>query len=253
MCLNEPPPSTVRFLADALVLNPIANRAFPDADQNSTARTPDEIEIFQSWYITLLTRNGMHITEQDREEMRLRGIPPIPEHMRRWAPDWLLDEDMRFEEPEGYTDDRGFLIDDFSDPFAELGALFSNIPITPRDTSPQPFAMPTQNTGVEEDETYASDPGFIDDDDDASNVSISSSLLEEDWLAALSPPSDNWFPEMEDEHIASRDEESPPPLTRSSSSADSSGPRTTEQVLELGDAVRIVGVDDDAGVGGEEG
>ena len=100
----------------------------------------------------------MRITEQDREEMRLRGLPPIPEHylrrareilawrspeqpglVPRWMqPDaglvrWYLEEDRRVEELEEYGSDPGLTTDDTSDLAFDLPGLIS---ISPRGPSP---------------------------------------------------------------------------------------------------------------------
>ena len=187
--------------------------------------------------------------------MRLRGLPPIPEENLAWArgviawppvePDedevrWLLDEDRRFEEPEEYTDNAGLIADDGSDSPPE------RIPITPRGASPQPLGIPNEYIPIEEDETYGSDPGLT--ADDTRSLSPSSRRLAAIELDAPNPLSDEWNPEMEDEQIALQDVESTPSLTWSSS-ADESGPATPEQVLELGDAVRIVGGEEGRSVG----
>ncbi|KAM0798995.1 hypothetical protein BDR22DRAFT_912073, partial [Usnea florida] len=98
MCINEPPLSTVRYLADALSLHPVPT---PDPPQ----RTPSELTLFRRTFLPILARTTISITEQDREEMRSRGLPPITDAdvaaaRRRYAREQrVLRERPRSEEP----------------------------------------------------------------------------------------------------------------------------------------------------------
>ena len=138
MCKEERPLSTVRFLGDALSLNPTTNPPIPEANQtdppapeaNQTenGRTPEEVTVFHNIYTPILLRNGNSITGDDRNEMVLRSLPPVPEEnlilARQYqerqdleqslrmqpAPTqmpWFLDEEHRVEEPEEYISDPG--------------------------------------------------------------------------------------------------------------------------------------------------
>lgn len=151
MCKEERPLSTVRFLSDALSLKPTASTPLAEANQNDNGRTPEENEIFESIYLPVLMRTGLRITDQDREELRLRGLPPISEEYLTQAREfqtrrfyeqsremqpalgtmqWLLDESMHSYEPEQYisalglpTDNLGnqsFVIPTFEDVFPTL-------------------------------------------------------------------------------------------------------------------------------------
>ena len=76
MCIIQQPLSTVRYLGEALSLDPIAD---PESPQPENQRTPDELAIFRRTYLSNLARSNLSITEQDQEEMRMRGLPPITE------------------------------------------------------------------------------------------------------------------------------------------------------------------------------
>ena len=155
MCKEERPLSTVKFLGDALSLNHIASTPNPEANQTDNGRTPEEISVFDNIYLPILTRSGIPITDQDREEMRLRGLSPIPEEHVTWARAdqawrsfeqsremqpaqspvrWLLDESMRFEEPEEYISDPGLPTDDLGNRSFDLPTLESFLPIPPPET-----------------------------------------------------------------------------------------------------------------------
>ncbi|CAD6593584.1 MAG: hypothetical protein ASARMPRED_007686, partial [Alectoria sarmentosa] len=125
MCKEERLLSTVKFLGEALCLKPTTSTPTPETNPTDNGRTPEEIALCHSVYLPILARTGIPPTEQDIEEMNLRGLPPIPEeyvrfvrgHQARQSSQqrretqttrptaWLLDESRRFEEPEEYTSD----------------------------------------------------------------------------------------------------------------------------------------------------
>ncbi|KAL9071545.1 MAG: hypothetical protein Q9161_004112 [Pseudevernia consocians] len=148
MCKEQRPLSIVRFLGEALVLNPIASTSTPEVNQTDNGRTSEEVSIFERIYLPILIRNGISITDHDREEMELRGLPPISESRleaarqsegRRRYRQWrelhlalgpvrlLLDEAMRFAEFDSYVSDPGLPTDDLGDlsfEFPDLDAVF---------------------------------------------------------------------------------------------------------------------------------
>lgn len=152
MCREERPLSTVRFLGDALSLNPTTNPPTPDANQTDNGRTPEEITVFHNIYLPILTRNGIPITEHDSQELELRGLPPVPEETLRWARQyqarqdyerslgmqpapmqvrWVLDEADRVEEPEEYISDPGPPTEDPPELTSDDSTSESDLPVTP--------------------------------------------------------------------------------------------------------------------------
>lgn len=158
MCKEEHPLSIVRALGDALSLNPIATPPTPDSTQTDPERTPEQISTFHTTYLPILMRTGIP-TAQDVEEMRLRGLTPIPEEYVQMAREhqarqlheqqsrqtqppatapvpWLLDEDRRFAEPEEYDSEPGLPTDDVGNVSFDLPAFESVLPITPVENRP---------------------------------------------------------------------------------------------------------------------
>ena len=112
---------TVMKNGDRIAENLVLRVPYLAATRFNDRRTPEEISVLDNIYLPTVMKNGDRIADQDSEEMRRHDLPTITEAYRTMvrenqaqrsaegsrevqaAPRFerrLLDEDMRFEEPE---------------------------------------------------------------------------------------------------------------------------------------------------------
>ena len=116
----------IRFYSETLCSNPVLRIPYLAATEFNDRRTPEDISVLDNIYLPMLMENGDRIADQDIEEMTRHVLPTITEAYRttvrenqaqrsaegsreiQAAPRFerrLLDEDMRFEEPEKHIRD----------------------------------------------------------------------------------------------------------------------------------------------------
>ncbi len=133
MCKEQLPSTTVKVLADALNLSPLAHPPNPSETPNDSdnERTTDEIILFHNAYRNSQARTGAPVTSEDKEEMRQYGIPLLPD--RDFESDQDIPESLPDDTPQDLPDD--ISVDSLalwsqgwaSDPQPAAGSGFTNL------------------------------------------------------------------------------------------------------------------------------